>query len=235
MSICIYPVRPEQLVRLGARTALQPLQPFLGPRYHRAPWDLNRTPQPPHQAATPLRFAPTPGAMGAGQLERLDPLIGSLYGTPRLPRVMSGYLGIIETGTPPTDRQSISAPIPFPFVISGLAWRFNVTIITASTFMALWLVDNRPPPSPTVITGTPIIGVPRDIYNVAGNQKQWQIQATAEEAHTWSLYGDIFQCEQAGKRLALVAFETVGAVLRLELLWTVRELILPQPTPSPSP
>lgn len=58
MSICIYPLRPEQRLRLGARTALQPLGPFPGRTYHRAPWDLNRAPLDfPSSPRFPTRLA----------------------------------------------------------------------------------------------------------------------------------------------------------------------------------
>jgi len=44
MSVCVYPLRPDQQVRLGARTALAALAPFNAPKFWTAPWQLNRSP-----------------------------------------------------------------------------------------------------------------------------------------------------------------------------------------------
>jgi len=132
MSICIYPLRPEQLLRLGARTALQPLGPFRGRTYHRAPWQLNRA---PFDHRSEPHFPPRLGNVHLGQDATAPPAADA-------PERVS-YVLTLDVLNTDTNVSAISTPaLPAPCAIADvIVHRFSTSPQDPAEWQLL-LTDN---------------------------------------------------------------------------------------------
>jgi len=147
VALCIFPLRPEQLLRLGARTALQPLQPFTGRTYHNAPWDLTRAPRRAEPRA-PMRY-PRLANIHLGHDETAPPAATA-------PERVS-YVLTIDRALTAGNVFAVTTPaLPAPCTIQDV----DVTDYTVGTATCLWqllLVDEEYAGLITPDTGEPLL------------------------------------------------------------------------------
>lgn len=152
MSVCVYPLPPDQQVSPGAKVALRALQPFNAPKLWRAPWDLNRNPNT-FAGVTRSTWRPDmelpqdvqalAGDLGPGPARTTT---GARAGAARGCLETLSFAYAIQTasgGFPTMDAVSTTA-IPWPFQIVG----FSVNIdplggTSTDAILQLFLTDSE--------------------------------------------------------------------------------------------